>query len=238
MPLIDTYNIVTDLAKKDQRGYVSFLEFTRIYNQAQNDLLLELLGNYKEYQPSLSIATKAPAKSQYLLDALSPFDKAAIIQVPANGVVTPPVDYMQFQAMYATNPKLSNSQCEDLPRGVVRAAPIVVKRHHEIAVALRSKRYSPTSAYPLAEQIGDEFIVYPTDIGRIQFYYYSKPRQVNLGSTIVGTREVYNPATTVEPEWNDREQKQIMKKILTYIGVNIDNVDLQQFGFEKDNRGV
>jgi hypothetical protein len=238
MALIDLYNLATDLAKKDQRAYISFREFSRSYNMAQNDFFIELIGNYKEYQPSLSVASKAPAKSQFIIDALSPFDKAAVVTVAANGLLTPPTDYHYFQAMYSINPQYSNKQCEDLPRGVTRLAPIRIVRHTEVANYMRSNRYLPSAIYPIAEQIGERFFVYPNNIGRVQFCYFAYPTPVVLGSTVVGTREVYNATTTTESKWKDQEEYQILKKTLAYLGVLIDNVDLIQFANDKDNKGV
>jgi hypothetical protein len=238
MALIDLYNFASDLGKKDQRGFFSFSEFSRAYNMAQNDTYIELVGNYKEFQPSLSVASKAPAKSQVIIDALSPFDKAVVLTVAANGLLTPPVDYHYFQAMYSLNPQYTNKQCEDLPRGVTRLAPIRMVRHTEVANYMRSNRYLPSATYPIAEQLGERFFVYPTNIGRVQFCYLSYPTAVNLGATITGSREVYNPLTTVEPQWREKEQRQILKKCLTYLGVAIDNVDLIQFANDKDNKGV
>lgn len=226
--LNELYEFTQDVAKKQQRGYISFGDFTTYINQCQNDHFVECFGNPNTYQQGRAKAAINASETTINRDALSPFDKSLIVTPDAVGKYILPTDYRHFQAAYSIEPK-NQDHCEELPRGIVRWKMIKELRHFEIAQALNSVNYMPSYEFPNLVFGSNYLIVYPNDLGKIEFVYYSNPLPAKLAYTVVQNKQVYNATNTVELEWGEDEQRQIIKKVWSYIGMNLGDSELVQF---------
>jgi hypothetical protein len=226
--LNELYEFTQDVAKKQQRGYMNFKQFTSYINQAQNDHFVDCFGNPNTYQQGRAKAVVNATETTINRDALRKFIKSVIGTPDAEGKYILPVDYRHFRAANSIQPKYQDT-CEDLPRGVVRMAEIKELEDFEKGSAMRSVEYPITYEYPNLV-FGDGFlIVYPHDLGKIEFIYYRNPLPAKLAYTVVENKQVYDAANTVELEWGEDEQRQIMKKVWSYLGMNLADPELVQF---------
>lgn len=236
MPLLyELYQLSTDVAKKQQRGYLSFDEFTRIVNHVQELYFVELYSNPKTYQAGRPIAPMTAGQSQMVLDALNPFNKSVIATVDSLGVMALPNDYRHHIATYGITPELIDT-CEELDRGIIRMSEIPIRRKNEVAGRLQSKKFAPTIQRPIMVQYESHYQFYPHNIQKVEFNYYRNPTPCKLAYTKVNNMQVYNPALTVELEWQEEQQRLLVGKVLSFVAMLTDEDKLLQFGEMKDNK--
>lgn len=229
MPLLnELYEFTRDISNKQQRGYVSVDLFNRHINQAQNDHFVSCFGSPSTYQQGRAKAVVNASETTINRDSLMPFDKSLIVSPDATGKYILPTDYRHFQAAYSIEPK-NQDTCEDLPRGVIRWKAIKELRHFEIAYTMNSVNYAPSYEFPNLVFHNNYLVVYPNDLGKIEFIYYRNPLPAKLAYTVASNKQVYDPVNTIELEWGEDEQRQIIKKVWSYLGMNLADTELVQF---------
>jgi hypothetical protein len=105
--------------------------------------------------------------------------------------------------------------------------------------ATKSQLRAASTANPIAREYGNGFKLYPetTQIGKVT--YLRRPNTPVYAYTLSGTANrtvTYNSAGTTQLEWGDVEINKIIAKVLGYLGVNLSEGDMTQFGFAKDEK--
>ncbi|MEJ7831209.1 MAG: hypothetical protein WKF91_23590, partial [Segetibacter sp.] len=85
---------------------------------------------------------------------------------------------------------------------------------------------------------GNGWKVWPETVANVNVSYYKLPADVRWGYTTVNNRPVYNPATSVDPVWDNVSTEEILAKSCTYLGISFEKQSMVQFGEASKMQGV
>lgn len=87
----------------------------------------------------------------------------------------------------------------------------------------------PTAINPIYVELANNMQLYPTLYTPTYLTYYRLPVTPVWGYTMVNNRPVYNPATSVNFEWQPTETTRLVSRILGYMGMSIRDSELEQY---------
>ncbi len=178
---------------------------------------------YNDYQPKAST-------SQRIKDALSPFKETFQI-TPANsvdGIVT--IDDENYLNLLDISIRYAVSA---VPRTV--QVPIMLYNEDERAERLNSQIDPVTITSPIGEQVGvGSFQLYPESQYFGKATYYRRPvKPVYAYNVISGRVFVYDADNSVQLEWNETQQNEVLLKALESIGINLGDAAIAQWSAAK-----
>ena len=103
---------------------------------------------------------------------------------------------------------------------------------------LDSSLLQPTTEYPYFEFVGNTVKLYPSTINVVSLSYWRVPTYGVWNFTIVNGRPVYDPATSVNSEFNDKDSNEIVARCARLLGINIKDGDLVQFAQSNIQQGT
>lgn len=197
------------------------------YSPPEIDLIVDRgsLSLYSDWQPKY-------ATSQKIKDALSTFkdtytfttsDTAnGIIAVPLPTALVNPKNYLNLLSISITYID-SNS--------ISREKEVEVVNEDELTQRKNSQIDPPTAIAPIAESIGfGQFQLYPiqTYAGNVKFL--RRPKAPLFAYSVVSGRViVYDPTNSIQIEWSEIYQDDVLIKALQSAGINLDDQELSQF---------
>lgn len=212
MDLNEIYTLINFYINKEQGGWYSPEELTMIVDRAQRTLFNTY---YTKYQTS-----------QRLDDALAPF-KSSLSFSNALGVITNPSDYQDMLAMTVTVTDTST-----------HIFPVEVVTDDELGSRLNSQINAPSLYSPIVIRVdNDSWQLYP----KVQHFgtmiYLAKPTTPVFGYTLMSGRViVYDPLTSVQLEWNDKDILSIILIALNGLGINLSEHDILQWSEMKSQQ--
>ena len=204
----DVHQLCYNLAAKQQTAFPSPQNFNDYANLANMDLY----NYYNDERDKMILKVKA-GSNLYISPILANFVKYDVILTQAGNQLTLPADYGYDLALTTTD-----------INGVKTNAKKVDYDH--VANYLNSTIDAPTVTNPIYVELPDTFIVYPASAGNFTETYLKLPVTVNWGYTIVNQRPVYNPATSVDFEFNKTEIFRLATRVLFYMGISIKDSEL------------
>jgi len=82
------------------------------------------------------------------------------------------------------------------------------------------------------------YLLFPNDVASVSLDYVCEPLTVSWAYTFdSNNRQVYNPAGSVQPQWDDVSCREITERMLKTIGVAFKDRDFAQFGQSVQNAG-
>ena len=87
----------------------------------------------------------------------------------------------------------------------------------------------PTYAYPIARQLNKQLEFAPADLPDIKLTYYKYPDDAEWVGNIVNDREVYDPVASTQLEWDEPVFNEIVYLICSYLGMNLQHYELDQY---------
>lgn len=228
MNVNQVYEIVLYVAGKNlQQGYVSPDDFNNAINQAQNQYLDYLLGEYQKYLPGRPIATVELNNKEKIRQSISPLIYETIFPInPTTGLANfsgagYPSDFSIVDAMWSVY-GIYNIRFVQQPRLASFANSTI-------------DLISENPVYLLREK-GLQF--YPFNIGLAKMSYVRNPPPITWGYTLnFNGVPVWNPATSQNPVWGDFDLNNIISRALRIIGVNLSANDISQYAEEVKNGG-
>ena len=229
--VLTLYNYVNDLARKHRSGgYTSDEQFNRINQSVE-------LAVFQHF-------AKRVEETQDIVDHLNPFVVYnALLATDHKGHVTLPSTYahrMSVGGIYIENPK----ECgEDVK---VTRYPCRYLRAYEIPFITRSviKSVGPSMATQTFYHTfrNNNIDVFPEGLFWVEFTYLRYPvfGEIHFTMTDVDGEDVltFDPATSVNLEWNEITYNHIVGMHLLYLGVELNTPDLQQFALTPKPDGV
>ena len=221
---IDTvYQRVLAIANKEQRGYITPLEFNLYANQAQMDIFeqyfydlnqfLRIPGNDTEYSDVVNI----------LEEKINIFETSTDVSTLfANGIV----DIISLSNLY----RLGSVQF----KGGVEIEKI---EHKDFKVINRSPLTKPTLSRPVYFKQGSILNIFPDTIpssGPINVFYIRKPDKVEWGYVVTLDKALYNANRSVNFELHASEETDLVIKILALAGITMDDQALYQIASQED----
>jgi len=211
MTVDQVYSNLKFIVRKNQLGSLPPSEFQYAFNTAQRNYYDLLVGRIEQYRYGSAVPRIGLSMTDNVVSRLTPFQKTATLTV-SSGVATKPVDFNKLLAMYTPN-------------------DFRVLRIEEDRFAERVKDsidpVNEANAFYIEEKTN--WRIYPTTLNNLTLKYLYVPIDVVWGYTLDGQgRPVYNPATSVQPEWLENDYDEIIARAAKIIGVSLkDQLDIQ-----------
>tara|TARA_R110000824_G_scaffold309838_9_gene497188 strand:+ start:220 stop:951 length:732 start_codon:yes stop_codon:yes gene_type:complete len=231
----EVYNALSDLANKEQRGFVTPTEFNsfapiaqqNIFNKLFADLTLAEAMRRRNLDPA-----RDKSRIKQLKEDLGVFSKNSTV-TKDSGVFAKPDDFARLISM-----KTFGSVLLDVTSSVM-IDPIYDEE--KIDRILLSTLSAPSTSRPVAI-VKDSFEVFPTSINKIILRYYKQPegldpstgaRKVSLpkfGFTTSNGKEAYSASTSVDFELPEHYSSDLVFEIAKLIGVNLRDPNVYNYG--------
>jgi hypothetical protein len=210
----DVYQIVTYAVGKNlQQGYVSPADFNLIINQAQKSYVSYLLGSFQQYQPGRPTARVEFGQNSVVRQRLSPIIYQTNLGIDPTGFSPYPADYLQVDAMWSLY-------------GYQRIREV----QQNFLYSTYNSVIDPIANWPIyiIENVGFRF--FPVTLGSAKMSYVQQPPDMVWAYTLnVNGVPVYNPATSVQPVWDDATILEIIVRALRLVGVNLQYNDVSAY---------
>jgi hypothetical protein len=234
---IDTvYQRVLAISNKEQRGYITPLEFNLMANQAQLDIFNQYfydLGQFKR-QPKYDLEYSDSVA--FLEEKMSIFDLFKQAPVASTGnTFTLSSDLYQIGNVYYTSSGV-DYEVEAINKKELmqyQLSPLSVPTSKR-PVFIRKETI--TSAVNLSK---NKIEVYPNTItSGISYNYIKKPSEVSWGYTIINGETLYNSNTAVDFELHASEETVLVIKILAVAGIIIKDPSLYQISSQEEVKNI
>lgn len=223
MNVNQVYEIVLYVAGKNlQQGYVSPDDFNNAINQAQNQYVDYILGEYQKYLPGRPIAAVEMSNKEKIRQSISPLIYEVMFPInPTTGIANfsglgYPSDFSMVDAMWNVY-KIDNIRFVQQPRLTSFVGSTI-------------DLIDENPVYLLREE-GLQF--YPYNIGVAKMSYVRNPPSITWGYTLNSNGiPVWNPATSQDPVWGYFDMNNIISRALRIIGVNLSANEINQYAEE------
>lgn len=215
--------ILYSCAKNKQDGYISPDDFnTVLMPTAQKSYLDYLLGEYQKYQIKRPISIVEIGQNERVTNSLAPLIYGAILNpFPYNGISPFPNDFEYPNAMW----------------GVYGYYNIRFTNQDRLDTTIHST-IDPVVSNPVYLIQHEGFHFFPEDIGMTKLSYIRTPPSIVWGYVLDSNGiEVWNPATSQDPVWNDTDMLNIVVRALQLVGINLQLGVLIQYSQEIKNGG-
>ena len=203
--------------KNLQQGYASPADFYTTINNAQQQYLDYLLGEYQKYTPLRPVGVPQIGNGERIRSSIAPLIyNTVLVPNSTTGIAAYPSDYEMTDAMwgvygiydirFVNQPRLSNFWGSSI---------------------------DPITQYPIyvLRQEGVQF--YPEYIGLARMSYVRTPPSIVWGYTVDSNGiPAYNPATSQDPIWADTDMMNIISRALRMVGVNLQAQVVNQYAQE------
>ena len=218
---VDTvYQRVLAIANKEQRGYITPLEFNLLANQAQKEIFgsyfielnqaLAMPGNESEYSDIVKT----------LNEKISIFKTDAALTY-ASGYFSYPSDMYKLGTLYAGQ----------LSATVTGGVEIQEINYDELLDYTNSPLTKPTETKPLYLRRTEGLSIIPsTIVSGVRATYTKKPSKVEWGYVVVNEQALYNAGSATNFELHTSEEITLVIKILGLAGIVIQKQDLMALG--------
>ena len=224
MPVnIDTvYQTVQALANKEQRGYITPVEFNSLANQVQNDMFEQYFYDLNQADRKIETYEEYSNAIDLIKEKISPFHfyRQSPAGTSSNTVTLNASTYMLGDVYYASG-------------GIDYVIEYISKE--ELTNIQLSPLATPTEKRPVyIRKSATQIEVFPTTLtmNQITHDYVKKPTAVVLGyNTATGA---YDSSTTTNFELHPSEEANIVIKILQLIGIVIKDPSLYQISSQEE----
>lgn len=214
------YQYTLNLMKKNQAGSVGSVEWARHWNGESNAIHDDLLGRFQRNSNGKTGINTGLIENETILQKLSPFTKKTTMSI-VSGDGDKPSDFKYRLALR------------------INGVNVIYINKNQIATVNDSVIDPPSiseDAYYFTEYQG-LYSFLPATVTSASLDYIAHPVDVFWGFTISGGRQVYNPGTSVQPQWDDATCREICKRVLSTLGVAFKDGDFANFGQHVINTG-
>lgn len=229
--ILELTNFIAGRKAPGVRG-LTLQNFNRLIKTANLANLKRKIGLPEEYQPGYPASRQSYNLTQINTEDLRPF-KVMMDgnEFPplrfTNGLATLPSDYFYISSLAIGYGVGSNKRW--------KKATIVTDDTWDKMTG--SYVNYPNQEYPIARFTATKLQISPSaTTGKL--VYLRKPLDPVYATKIVGDVMGYDEANSVQLEWNDINQMDIMVILLSYMGVAIERQDVTQFAEMKKTQGV
>ena len=218
MVRVDTvYQRVLAIANKEQRGYITPLEFNLYANQAQMDI-------FEQYFYDLNQFTRVPGNDTEYSDMVTILEE----KINLFETSSPGFDTGILPGFYRL--------------GTVQLNGVEVEKleHKEFKVINRSPLTKPTRERPVYFKQGNILNVFPDTVTstEVNVFYIRRPVQVGWGYVVTLEKALYNANRSTDFELHGSEETDLVMKILALAGITMDDQALYQIAGAEDNKNT
>jgi hypothetical protein len=212
-------NTVLFLLNKDNRGYVSPLEFDYFAKQAQLEIFEQYFSDY-----SRAVAAQNSRKK-----ALNYGDSVSHIQNKID--IFTKNDSLTYDTDHFNTP-------DDLYKliNVVYGGKIVQEvASHKYDMIVNSNLTKPSVTYPIYKRIDNSLFVSPDSITTtVSANYIRKPQDPHWGHTMLAGDPVYNEDSSTDFEISASDETELVIKICKFAGLSIREADVVQLATNEE----
>ena len=232
MPVnIDTvYQRVLAVANKEQRGYITPLEFNLLANQAQMEIFEQYFYDLDQFKRKQNIPSPAQESdltsfsdmTELIKNKLSVFTTVAPVQV---GATTFPINY-RIGKIFVGGVEVELMPFKEIDN-------LLNSNFHRNALAGRP-------VYVESWIIGQDIRVYDgvsatgQMTGGVTCEVINRPIRVQWAYSVIGEKALYNAGPSVNFELHDSEETELVFKILGLAGVTINKPGLTSIAMAKE----
>ena len=220
---IDTvYQRILAIANKEQRGYITPLEFNLLANQAQMDVFEQYFYDKNQNERLPGNETDYSDVADILDEKISVFEKSGVV---ANGI-TLPIDLYRLGII--TTPELYEAERVD---------------RKDFFTIMASPLTRPTNNRPIYTRDESGVKVYNSSgqiLTNLSCTYVKQPSKVEWGYVVTTSggsttngKALYNPSTSTNFEHHRSDETELVLKILELAGIVINKPQLSQYALTK-----
>lgn len=203
------YDTTQFLINKYDGSFMDNQEFLQAYNLGSNDYFNFLTDKAYALMTQSGIYNTATNSDYYVTEALSPF---VIDEVSLASPYTRPTLFGRMIYLRVAY----NSAAQGISAFAQRVELT------ELDSKLNSSIDVPIVEEPIYIETANKFKIYPTGETGVWLSYYKKPTS-------------YSTVDSTSVEWNDTEINQVLFRTLGYLGINLKDPSIIQFGNIKKN---
>jgi hypothetical protein len=232
MTIKEVHDWIAFVTRKHQSGYHSHEQIDSALDRAQMDLFIDLYGNDKQYQAGRPVPPTVYGETIFIHHALEPFKEkySFTTMVSPGGLLTMP---STCQIILALSTTVFNNT---LNRNTTRKVEVL--NEEELITRLESQ-VAPVSLYDPIALVNKEnkIQLYPEQPQQGIVYYLRRPLAPKYSYSISGRVETFDAGTSVDLEWKEIFINRVVAKALVYLGINLSDGEVLQFGDAKDKQG-
>ena len=214
---VDTvYQRVLALANKEQRGYITPLEFNLLANQAQLDIFEQYLYDINQFATIEDVGTEYSDAIDTLEEKLSLFETTTGIP---GGTALPGNLYRIGTVIFGGNEVQYIEQKKFL---YTNSSPLTMS----------------TNIRPVYTRSGNTITVYGDNGAQITVgvtcNYLAQPSSVEWGYNVVADKALYNASTSINFQLHAAEETKLVIKILELGGITINKPGLASIAAQKE----
>jgi hypothetical protein len=223
------------IANKDQSGTAySIIQFNNAMQSANIDLFKQRYGLPEEYTPGMPIPRMSYEVTQKMKDDLRVCKEVSTLPVDSLGEMVLPDNYVHVTDV--TFVKYTNQCCGKPPKVSRRTVERI--DDDKWSERLSNSIKTPSKDYPVCNFLKDAIRIEPRDLGYVEFSYLRVPSQPIWGYQTTTGMEVYDPATSVNFDWNEILFTDVAKLIVGYLAINLRDGELAAAMEQYKTKGV
>jgi hypothetical protein len=223
---IDTvYQRVLAITNKEQRGYVTPLEFNLLANQASLDI-------FEQYFYDKSQSERTQGNNSDFGDIGSILDEKISIFVQSTGVgggQTLPGDLHRLGSVF-------------VGAGLTGRREATYLDHKDWWHIQNTPLLQPTNLRPIYIRDGQSIFVFGTNnqqiTANVNCNYVRQPLRVEWGYDVINEKALYNATTSVNFEHHRSEETRLVIKILELAGIIIQDPGVVQYADQEDVKKI
>ena len=119
-----------------------------------------------------------------------------------------------------------------------REVEVSVVDDSELGYILNSSIVNPEPDYPVVAFYETGLQFYPDNSENVVLTYLRRPTKPNWAYNLVNGRPVYDADNSIHLEFPDETLNELLVKILSYVGINLREPQLVQYGETQKNAGI
>lgn len=210
----DIMKLTKFLSRKNQAGSISATDLFYSWNTEQNMYHSDIVGRWQARANGKQGANTGLILNERILEELSPFTITETLTI-SSGQTTKPDDFNFRLAARIGGVKvtfINQGQIAEVNKSVIDPPSITDECYY-------------------ATEYEDYYSFLPNTVTSVVLDYVANPRDIKWGfSYDADNRQVYNSATSVQPQWNNTTIIEITKRALTNLGVSFKDQDFLNYG--------
>ena len=215
---VDTvYQRVLAIANKEQRGYITPLEFNLLANQAQLEI-------FESYFVELNQALAMPGNESEYSDIVKTLNEKISLFKTRSALT-----YSNGYFSYPSNMhKLGTLYYRPGGSSIEKAIEVQEINHDELIDYSKSPLTSPTRSRPIyiRSTSGIEIFSSPSIVNNIETSYIKRPAKVEWGYVVTNEQALYNASSSENFELHSSEETTLVTGILGLAGIVLSRPDL------------